>query len=122
MATLMASGCAGTPVGPGAGTGQGVPSSGSATPVQTMNDCADFASSVKSGIYEGTQSAAGVLPADAHPISLLECVMANQDVPGQGQWQVVNTVRSTGPVDAFASALRARYVKPPQPTPKGPIA
>jgi hypothetical protein len=88
--------------------------------VQTKNDCTDYTSSITSGDFAGSQSAPGVLPADAHPTSLLECTMATQDVPGQGQWQVVNTIRSTGSVDAFVSALRAGYVKPPQPAPKTP--
>ncbi len=122
MVTLMASGCASRLVGSDTGPGQGVPTSGPSTSVQTKNDCTNFTSSVKSGNFEGTQSTAGLLPADAHPISLLECVLANQDVPGQGQWQVVNTVRSAGSVDAFVNALRAGYVKPPQPTPEGLIA
>jgi hypothetical protein len=48
-----------------------------------------------------------------------------RDVAGQGQWLVVDTVRSTGPVDGFVGALRAGYARPgpPEPPdPKGPVA
>jgi hypothetical protein len=119
-ATLVAGGCASKVAGPEAGSGRTGLITGSSASAETTNDCADFAASTKSGSSGSTQSAAGRLPADVHPVSLLECVMAVRDVPGQGQWQVVDTVRSTGSVDAFVSALRAAYVKPPQPSPKAP--
>ncbi|MBR7833775.1 hypothetical protein KDL01_10895 [Actinospica durhamensis] len=89
--------------------------------MQTKNDCAAYAQSVKSG-GDGAQSPAGTLPADAHPVSLLECVQAEQDVAGEGEWQVVNTVRSTGSVDGFVNALRSAYVRPPQSSPTESIA
>jgi hypothetical protein len=119
LATLLVGGCASKSSGaggrPGGATTQPSP------PVQAKNDCTDFAASVKSGHIDSAPPAVGGLPADAHPVSLLKCVQDNQDVPGQGQWLVVNTVRSTGSVEGFVSALRAGYSKPAQPTPKGPI-
>jgi outer membrane murein-binding lipoprotein Lpp len=122
LATLLVGGCASKSSGAGAGASPGGASTQPSPPVQAKNDCTDFAASVKSGHTDAAPPADGGLPAGAHPVSLLKCVEDNQDVPGQGQWLVVNTVRSTGSVDGFVSALRAGYSKPAQPTPKGPIA
>lgn len=124
LVTLMASGCASKPAGAGAGTGSmsGAENTLRHEPLRAKNDCADFTASVKAGTVQGRYPTAGDLPPEAHPVSLLECAEAGQDVPGQGQWQVVNTIRSTGPVDGFVNALRAAYVKAPQPTPAGKLA
>ncbi|WP_344662762.1 hypothetical protein [Catenulispora subtropica] len=121
--TLMVGGCASKGGASADGAGPGAPITGLPAPVPTKNDCADFTASIKAGGAGGaSQAAPGALPADAHPVSLLECVMSMRDVPGQGQWRVVDTVRSTGSVDAFVNALRAAYAKPPQPTPKKSVA
>jgi hypothetical protein len=131
LTTLVASGCASRHLDEGA-----APRSGAATdpsdslasgaqntprlvPAPTKNDCADFTASVKAGTVQGRYPMTGDLPPGAHPVSLLECVDASQDAPGQGQWRVVDTVRSTGPVDGFVNALRAAYVKPPTANPTG---
>ena len=119
---LAAAGCASKPETSGADAGQAVTTSGSgipSSPVKTKNDCSEFTSQLKSSGYANVRPSAGRLPDSAHPVALLECRENIQDVPGQGQWQVVNTVRSTGPVDAFVSALRAAYVRPAEPTPQG---
>jgi hypothetical protein len=123
-ATLLAGGCASrtspgyTGTAPGRSPLNGAPSA----PMLVANDCADFAATARTAGFGATQSPGGVLPADVHPVSLLKCSLDNQDVPGQGQWLVVTTIRSTGSVDGFVSALRAAYVKAPQPTPKGNFA
>lgn len=119
VSALVASGCASKPVASGSGPGQaGTPNT--FAPVTTKNDCTDYVAQLKAG-YTGaaTSPKIGRLPASAHPVSLLECVQDFQDVAGQGQFSVVNTVRSTGSVDAFVSALRAAYVRPPEATPQG---
>ena len=121
VATLLFSGCASKSAGARSGGSPGSATTQPSAPVPAKNDCSDFTASIKSGQTSSAPPAVGGLPAGAHPVSLLKCVEENQDVPGQGQWQVVDTVRSTGSVDGFVSALRAGYAKPPQPTPKGPI-
>ncbi|WP_194908606.1 hypothetical protein [Catenulispora rubra] len=121
VSALVVSGCASRPVGSGSGPGLAVSTvstSNTFAPVTTKNDCTDYVAQIKSG-YTGPAPKIGPLPASAHPVSLLECVQDFQDVAGQGQFSVVNTVRSTGSVDAFVSALRAAYVRPPEPTPQG---
>lgn len=120
-ATLLAGGCASKTAGAGSGGSHGGVTTQPSPPVRAKNDCSDFAASFKSGRGAGATPAAGGLPAGAHPVSLLKCVQDNEEVPGQGRWQVVDTVRSTGPVDGFVSALRASYTKPAQPAPKGPF-
>ena len=123
LATVLVGGCASRSSGPSSGPGKAVPATTQpSAPVKTKNDCTDFAASIASGRIGGSPSAVGGLPADAHPVSLLKCVQDDQNVAGQGEWIVVNTIRSTGSVDGFVSALRAGYVRPPQPTPKAPIA
>lgn len=91
-------------------------------PVSAKNDCTDFAAAVRVNTGQGRYPTPGDLPAQSHPTSLLRCVETSQDIPGQGQWWVVNTVRSTGSVDGFVNALRASYARPAQPTPKGGYA
>jgi hypothetical protein len=78
--------------------------------------------STKAGDFGATQQPGGGLPPDSHPTALLKCDLDTEDVTGQGQWLVVKTVRSTGSVDGFVDVLRAAYVKPAQPTPKGDVA
>ena len=120
MAALIAGGCASKPVASGTSPGQGALTTSSlSAPVKAKNDCTEFTTQVESPTYTGSRPTGGRLPDSAHPVSLLQCVQTYQDVPGQGQWEVVNTVRSTGSVDAFVSALRAAYVRPPEPTPQG---
>ncbi|NUR30727.1 MAG: hypothetical protein HOV83_33565 [Catenulispora sp.] len=122
-AVLAVGGCAtaSAPDGPGSGADQ--PTRPVLRPVPAKNDCADYTASVaSSGPGAATQPAFGLLPADAHPVSLLRCVTASRDVPGQGQWLVVDTVRSSAPIDSFISVLRAAYTKPPQPRSKEPVA
>lgn len=121
--TLLAGGCASTRANPG-DTAKGVHTVPSPTgppgSVLVANDCSDFAATARTaGFGAMTQAPGGGLPAGVHPVSLLKCSLDAQNVPNQGQWLVVTTIRSTGSVDAFVSALRAAYVKPPQPTPKG---
>ncbi|WP_370350932.1 hypothetical protein [Catenulispora sp. EB89] len=118
MSTLIVSGCASKPVASDGGPGQAVTTSNTFAPVKTKNDCTDYVAQITSAA-NGPSPKIGLLPASAHPVALLECVQDFQDVPGQGQFSVVNTVRSTGSVDAFVSALRAAYVRPPEPTPQG---
>jgi hypothetical protein len=119
VSALIAGGCASKPVASDAGPGRAVTTSSTqSAPLKTKNDCTEFASQIKTS-YTGTSTNIGRLPATAHPVSLLECVQDFQNIPGQGQWVVVNTVRSTGSVDAFVSALRSAYVRPAEPTPKG---
>lgn len=118
VSALMVGGCASKPVASGGGPGQAVITSNTFAPVTTKNDCTEYAAQVKSA-YTGPAPKIGRLPASALPVSLLECVQDFQNVPGQGQSEVVNTVRSTGSVDAFVSALRAAYVRPPEPAQQG---
>lgn len=121
LAIFMAGGCA-SGESSAHGRGHTRMTTPPSAPVPAKNDCIDFAASVRAGTGEGRYPQPGDLPFEAHPTSLLQCVEAVQDVPGQGQWEVVNTVRSTGSVDGFVNALRASYVKPAQPTPKGGYA
>jgi hypothetical protein len=121
LATMTAGGCASRD-DVDSGNGHVVPAATHLPPVSAKNDCIDFAAAVRANTNQGRYPTPGDLPAQAHPASLLRCVEAPQDIPGQGQWWVVNTVRSTGSVDGFVSALRASYVKAPQPTPHGKIA
>jgi hypothetical protein len=87
------------------------------------NDCTDVVAAAKSSAaFPASSPQGGVLPADAHPASLLQCKFDTRAIPDQGQWTVVDTVRSTGSIDAFVSALRAAYVKPPQAPPAGDYA
>lgn len=117
VATVLVGGCASrSSAGAGGSTTQPSP------PVPAKNDCSDFAAPIRAGSGMATPPAVGGLRAGAHPVSLLKCVQETQDVPGQGQWLVVNTVRSTGPVDGFVDALRAGYAKPPAPAPTEPVA
>jgi hypothetical protein len=103
---------------PGTGAGNAGPAT---TPVPAKNDCTDVVAAYKSSPGLGpAASPGGILPADAHPVSLLQCKFGIRDIPDQGQWAVIDTVRSTGSIDGFVSALRAAYVKPPQqPAPGG---
>jgi hypothetical protein len=91
------------------------------TPFLAKNDCTDVIAASKSspglGPPQGLQG--GILPPDAHPVSLLQCKYEFRTIPGKGQWAVIDTVRSTGSIDAFVSALRAAYVKPPEAPPTG---
>jgi hypothetical protein len=90
------------------------------TPVLAKNDCTDVVAASKSPPGLGNLgSGGGVLPADAHPVSLLQCKSELREIPDQGQWSVIDTLRSTGSIDAFVSALRAAYVKPPEAPPTG---
>jgi hypothetical protein len=123
VATLLAGGCASkTSAGSGVSAASGATPSKPSAPVLTQNDCSSFTTSLTAGNFGVAQTGAGSLPADAHPVSLLRCEQDDQDVSGDGQWLVVKTVRSTGSVDGFVSALRASYAKPPAPKPKGDFA
>jgi hypothetical protein len=90
------------------------------TPVLAKNDCTDVVAASKFSAGLGSQGLqGGILPADAHPVSVLQCKSDTRAIPDQGQWTVIDTVRSTGPIDAFVSALRAAYVRPPEAPPAG---
>jgi hypothetical protein len=66
------------------------------TPVLATNDCTDVvAASKASGRLGPPASEGGILPADAHPASLLQCKFDIRAIPDQGQWAVIDTVRST---------------------------
>lgn len=121
VTALLAGGCASKQDGKSSGAVR--PTSPPPAPVLTKNDCSDLTTAVKTTdrLFQ-PPPAAGSLPADAHPVSLLQCTTTTQDVPGQGQWSVIDTVRSTGSVDGFVRALRANPTKPPEKRPTGDYA
>jgi hypothetical protein len=90
------------------------------TPVLAKNDCTDVVAASKAfPAFPPSSPQGGILPPDAHPVSLLRCEPETRAIPDQGQWTVIDTVRSTGSIDGFVSALRAAYVKPPEAPPAG---
>ena len=88
------------------------------TPVPTTNDCAALKADMSSNeapsavVFGYAGAPGGYLPADFHPVSMVECRTRQEEVPGQGRWAVVDTLRSTGSVDTFVSALRAAMAGP----------
>jgi hypothetical protein len=121
LSSACASGLDKTAPGPGAGNAapRTAPMQVAPTPVLAKNDCTDVVAASKSSPAFPPSSEGGILPADAHPVSLLRCEPETRAIPDQGQWTVIDTVRSTGSIDAFVSALRAAYVKPPEAPPTG---
>ncbi|NUP51175.1 MAG: hypothetical protein HOW97_28265 [Catenulispora sp.] len=115
VAALLAGGCASKPDSKSSGAVR--PTSPPPAPVPAKNDCSELAAAAKSGGLYQPPPATGSLPADARPVSLLQCTTTVQGAPDQGQWSVVQTVRSTGSVDGFVRALRANPTKPPEKDP-----
>jgi hypothetical protein len=61
---------------------------------------------------QGMATPSGPLPASFVPVSVTECVLSTELVPGDGEWNVTITQRSTSGVDALARALREASVSP----------